>query len=109
LGVPQWEIDKIEATDNPELGAIDLEARFLEDLEKKMGITKAYEGKDDDFLGVGGGIFGGASRADDPDKILGDEDEDETAPLIGVEGAEAERGGSGEKEEEEDNAGGVHL
>ena len=52
LGVPQWEIDKIEATDNPELGAIELEDRWLEELEKKMGITKAYQSKDDEFLSI---------------------------------------------------------
>ena len=87
LGVPQWEIDKIEATDNPELGAIELEDRWLEELEKKMGITKAYQSKDDEFLSIGGGIFEGTGRADDPEKVL---THDETAPLLSKTSVEEE-------------------
>ena len=90
LGIPQWEIDQNEATDNPELGAIELEEKFLKELEKKMGITKAYESKEDDFLAVGGGIFGGTGRADDPDKILGEDgSDDESAPLISKGGGDS--------------------
>ena len=81
----QWEIDKIEATDNPELGALELEERFLADLEKRMGITKSYEAKDDAILGIGEGIFGMVSRADDPDKFLSGEKDEETVPLINKE------------------------
>ena len=69
LGCTQEEIDQVEHEEHPELAALELEDIAIKRIEESFGNIESAETRSEEFLGMGGGIFGDAQSAGSKSKF----------------------------------------